>query len=290
MHKLAPTNSGKKQTMSTKPDIDSETFREFELTGWRKVSAEYQEYYSRVTRQTVEPLLDAVGAGQGMRILDVATGPGYVAAAATTRGAVGVGIDFSEPQIELARQQFAGSEFHVSDAEDLPFPDQDFDGVVINFGVLHFPQPEVAISEAFRVLRKGGRLAFTVWAASEVSKAFDIVERALKTHGNLDLPLPKGPYLYRFSDPEECSRVLLAAGFDNPTSTLVNSVWRFPAPETLFEAVSSAGVRMTSVLNLQTPAALENIRAQMRNDCAKYVSGDMIELPMGAILSTANKT
>jgi len=275
--------------MTPSTDIDPEAFREFELTGWRKVSAEYQEYYSRVTRQSVEPLLDKVGTGPSLRILDVATGPGYAAAAATARGAQGVGIDFSEPQIELAREQFADTEFRVGDAEALPFPDQSFDGVVMNFGILHFPRPEVAISEAFRVLKPGGRLAFTVWATSEVSKAFAIVEGALKKHGNLDLPIPKGPNLYRFSDPEECGRVLAAAGFNNPTSDLINTVWRFPTPEALFSAVSSAGVRITSVLNMQTPEALAKIQTQMREDCMAYKNGEMFDLPMGCILSSATK-
>jgi SAM-dependent methyltransferase len=275
--------------MASDAGIDPEAFREFEREGWRKVSQEYQDYYSRVTRQTVEPLLDTIGAGAGHRILDVASGPGYAAAAATAREAQGVGIDFSEPQIDLARQQFPDTEFHVGDAENLPFPDESFDGVVMNFGVLHFPRPEVALSEACRVLKPGGRIAFTVWATSDISSAFKIAERALRAHANLDLPLPEGPHLYRFSDPEECRVKLLEAGFSDPKTTLVNTVWRLPSPSALYDAVGSAGVRMTSIFNLQTPEALAKIQEQMREDCTTYETDSGIELPMGAMLSSGTK-
>lgn len=275
--------------MAPAKPIEPEAFREFERTGWEKVSQEYHDYYSRVTRQTIEPLLDAVDSGPGHRVLDVATGPGYGAAAAADRGAHGVGLDFSEPQIVMAKEQFPNAEFHVGDAEDLPFPDGDFDAVIMNFGILHFPRPEVAVAEAFRVLKPGGRLAFAVWATSKISMAFRVIERALKAHGNLDLPIPGGPHPYRFSDPDECAQVLSAAGFENPASELVHTVWRLPSPDALYEAVSTAGVRMTSVLELQTPDALDRIRTQMREDCTAYLKGDGIEIPMAALLSSATK-
>lgn len=275
--------------MAPAKPIEPEAFREFERSGWEKVSQEYQDHYSRVTRQTVEPLLDTVGAGSGLRILDVATGPGYGAAAASERGAIGVGIDFSEPQIVMARKQFPNVEFHVGDAEDLPFPDGDFDAVIMNFGILHFPRPEVAVAEAFRVLKPGGRLAFAVWATSEISMAYRVVEGALRAHGNLDLSIPGGPHPYRFSDPEECSRVLLGAGFENPNSVIIDTVWSLPSPDALYQAVSTAGVRMTSILELQTPDALERIRAHMREGCSAYEKDGGIEIPMGAVLSSATK-
>src|ERR671933_523234 len=63
-------------------DAASSGFRDFEHAGWEGAAAAYAEYWGPLTRQAVEPLLDAVGAGPGVRLLDVATGPGYVAAGA----------------------------------------------------------------------------------------------------------------------------------------------------------------------------------------------------------------
>ena len=58
-----------------------------------------------------------------MRVLDVATGPGYVAGAAAASGATVVGLDFSPPMIAEARRRYPDIEFHEGDAEALPFDD-----------------------------------------------------------------------------------------------------------------------------------------------------------------------
>src|SRR6185437_15992454 len=119
--------------------LDPAAFRDFEHAGWTSNVSEYEAAFARITRQAVGPLLDAVHLRRGARLLDVATGPGYVAAAAAERGAKAVGIDFQE-----------------GDAEAIGFPDGGFDAVVINFGMLHLARPERAIAEAARVLKPGG--------------------------------------------------------------------------------------------------------------------------------------
>ncbi len=161
--------------------------------------------------------------------------------------------------------------------------------MIMNFGILHFPRPEVAVAEAHRVLKPGGKLAFAVWATSEISMAYKVIEGALRAHADLDLPIPGGPHPYRFSDPEECNRVMSDAGFQDYVFKIVNTVWRLPSADALFQAVSTAGVRMTSILDLQTPETLERIRYQMKADCAKYEKDGSTDIPMGAVMSSATK-
>ena len=81
-----------------------------------------------------------------------------------------------------------------------------FDVVVSNFGVLHFADPERFFTEAGRVLRPGGRLAFTVWAQTDDS-IFAIAANAVAAHG-VAVTLPDGPPFFRFSDRDECVRTL----------------------------------------------------------------------------------
>lgn len=66
-----------------------QSFQEFERAGWENpgVVAGYHEHMSGITTQSVDDLLDAAGVGKGSRVLDVATGAGYVAGAAARRGA-----------------------------------------------------------------------------------------------------------------------------------------------------------------------------------------------------------
>jgi ubiquinone/menaquinone biosynthesis C-methylase UbiE len=107
-----------------------------------------------------------------MRVLDVASGPGYIAAGAEARGAHAIGIDFAADMVAEARRRYPKIEFREGDAENLAFDTASFDAVVCAFGILHIADPDRAIAEAFRVLRPDGRFAFTVWAGPRPARFF----------------------------------------------------------------------------------------------------------------------
>ncbi len=88
-----------------------------------------------------------------------------------------------------------------------------FDAVTINFGVLHLARPELALAEAYRVLKPNGRLAFTVWAPPPASRAFGLILDNVRRLGNPDVPLPAGPPFFQYSDPTVARQRLEAVGF-----------------------------------------------------------------------------
>lgn len=274
--------------MTVQP-VDPDAFRAFEHAGWENIPTQYHDAFSDLTSQAIRPLLDAVGVRSGVRLLDVATGPGYVAAAAARRGAGVVGVDFSAAMLAEARRQHPGVEFQEGDAEALPFPDSSFDAVVMNFGLLHLGRPEQALAEARRVLRSGGKVGFTVWAWPEEARGFGIVLRAIQTHGSMTVALPPGPPFFRFSDPEECRRVLGDAGFVTPQVMLVPQVWRLRSPDALFEIMQGSTVRTAGLLRAQSSQVLDAIRAEIRDAAASHQRGDTVELPMPAVLASASK-
>jgi ubiquinone/menaquinone biosynthesis C-methylase UbiE len=100
----------------------SQSFAEFERAGWEDPSIVigYDEHLSVVTRQSNLALLDAAGVHTGSRVLDVATGAGYVAGAAFQCGADVVGTDFSIAQVNLARGRHPAVRVEQADAEALP--------------------------------------------------------------------------------------------------------------------------------------------------------------------------
>jgi 2-polyprenyl-3-methyl-5-hydroxy-6-metoxy-1,4-benzoquinol methylase len=63
--------------------------------GWHRQAPNYDDRAGRMTREAVVPLLDAVGARSGLRLLDVCCGPGYLTAEATARGLSVTGIDIA---------------------------------------------------------------------------------------------------------------------------------------------------------------------------------------------------
>ena len=269
--------------------LEPEKFRSFEHAGWQEIPSGYHEAFGSLTSQAIEPLLDAVRLKKGMSFLDIASGPGYVAAAAAKRGATVLGIDFSTAMVAQAKQLHAGIDFREGDAEKLALGNNLFDGAAMNFGILHLGQPELALIEAHRVLRSGGRFAFSVWAKPEETVGFNIVLRAVELHGEPRVELPEGPPFFRYSDPDECTRGLLVAGFESPATTKVPQVWRLPAGDGLFNAMKDSTVRTAGLLRAQKPTVLIKIRDEMRSALEKFTKGDVVELPMPAWISSGIK-
>ncbi|MEX3639582.1 class I SAM-dependent methyltransferase [Paraburkholderia sp. BR14320] len=265
-------------------------FSTFEHEGWERVAQAYHEYFGDLTAQSNQAILETLCIRRGARFLDVACGPGYLAAAAALCGADVAGVDFSVAMVDKARRVFPPLEFRVGDAEDLPFPDESFSAVGISFGMLHFAHPERALAEALRVLRPDGRIAFTEWATPNKAVGFEMVLRAIEQHGTTDVPLPPGPALFRFSDWQESKHMLLETGFVQPEMRELDLTLVLHAPNTPFHALLRGGVRFSALLHAQTPAALAAIERAVARDAEAYRSdnGDL-RLPMSCILASAVK-
>ncbi len=268
-----------------------QSFREFEQAGWEdaRVVAKYHEHLSGITIQSVDALLDAAGICSGSRVLDVATGAGYIAAAAAQRGADTMGIDFSAAQVRTARARYPSVRFDQADAEALPFDPATFDAVVNGFGMCHLANPGVALREAFRVLKRGGSVAFTVWDMPEHAVGLGAVYAAIRAHGSIEVGLPTGPNFFLFSDPEYSLTALVSAGFVSPSCRPVPQVWRISHPDHVFDAITEGTVRAAATLRAQSPSAREAIRAALRDNIAAHKRGADFEIPMPAILAAAVK-
>jgi SAM-dependent methyltransferase len=273
--------------MSAAP-YDPVAFRKFEHDGWERLSEGYHQNWEALTIQAVPRMLTATAVAKGTHVLDVACGPGYVSGAAAAWGATTTGIDFSENMIAVAQRNFPAFNFQTADAEALPLPGASFDVVLINFGVLHFPDPEKALSEAYRVLKPGGRLSFTNWAKSKES-GIAIAMQAIIDKGALEVGLPTGTPLYRFADPDECKSVLGAIGFTNIACTEIPLSWRLPRPDMLMETFQLATARMSGLLRAQDPDVLPDISTAMAERCAPYDQGGVTILPMPAVLTIGEK-
>ena len=270
-------------------ESERRAFGAFEKRGWNTAADPYHRHFGALTRQSSEALLDAACVQAGRNVLDVATGPGYVAASARRRGADVIGLDFSPVQIEIARKTYPDIEFQQGDAENLLFEAGRFDAVVMGFCLVHLPNAERAIAEAFRVLKPGGYFAATVWANPAPGTAYDIVLGAIERHG-AKVDLPSGPPFFRFADPEEAGRVLAAAGFVEPRTQLVPQHWRHASPDDLFAAFTEGTVRAAAVLRAQPEQVREKIRLAVREGVLKLgqVDGDYV-IPAPAAVSSGRK-
>lgn len=119
------------------------------------------------TTPAAATLVNYAGVKAGEKVLDVACGTGVVAITAARRGASVKGLDLAPALVAEARRNAAlidsPVEFTEGDAENLPYRDGEFDVVLSQFGHMFAPRPDVAVREMLRVLKPGGRIAFSTW-------------------------------------------------------------------------------------------------------------------------------
>jgi SAM-dependent methyltransferase len=264
------------------------TFKSVEHAGWNARATSYDDITAIITNYGIVPLLDAAGIAAGQKVLDVCCGTGLVAAAAMERGAMVTAIDIAEDMIMAARAKGLPADFRVGDAEALAFPAASFDRVVCNFGLFHVPEPDKAIAEAARVLRPGGRYAFTTWCGPEVSPIQRIIPEAIKVHGKLDVGLPPAPPPYRLADRSESEHAMRAAGFTDVVFADVAAVLEWPLAE-IMDFIEKGLVRATMLLFAQTPQARQRIKQAIERDFAVYAVGGKLRLPVPALVVAGEK-
>jgi SAM-dependent methyltransferase len=268
--------------------VEAEAIRAFEHVGWQRAAAHYGESFAPATAPFIPALLDAASISQGMRVLDVACGPGYAASAAADRGAAAEGLDFSAAMVGVARAMYPSIAVTEGDAEDLPHPDGAFDAVVSNFGLHHVPRPVATLAQAKRVLLAGGRVAFTVWAAPADNVAWGLVFDAITRHGTASAtqaPPPGGS----FNRSQDCLNALAQAGFAEPAARVVGAEWAVASARDLLAALSAGTVRMAALIAAQNASTLPAIAADIERNAARYRNGDRLRIPIAAILGHGRK-
>jgi SAM-dependent methyltransferase len=221
-------------------------------------------------------------------VLDLACGPGHVAAAAAARGASAAGLDFSSAMVAVAQAAYPAVDFAQGDVEALPYPDHSFDAVVANFGMHHFPRPAAALDEIARVLEPGGRVAFTTWAQPEDNVAWRLVFDAVMRHGDVNAaksPPPGGS----INTPDACRDALAQAGFDEPQVELLRRAWPLRSARDLLDALAQGTARMAALLAAQSPAAMPAIEADIARQAASYRDADWLRIPTAALLARGRK-
>jgi SAM-dependent methyltransferase len=177
-------------------------------------------------RPLFEAVLDAAGAGPGIRLLDVGCGSGLALVLAQERGATTSGLDISPALLAIARDRLPGADLREGDMEELPFEDASFDATT---GVNAFQfagDPRHALREAARVTRPGGRVVASLFAAPERSQG-TIAHEAMSALVPPEQAADHAPYA--LSAPGNLEAALAGAGLHVTDHGEVVCHWRYPS-------------------------------------------------------------
>jgi SAM-dependent methyltransferase len=271
--------------------MDPEAFRRFEQIGHDRLAATYDDFFAANTARAVEPLLDGAGVRDGSVVLDVACGPGHVAAAAARRGARVTGVDLSAEMVAVAARAHPEIRFRKGDAEALPFDAGIFGAVVCNFGLGHFPRPEVALKEMARVLAPGGRLALTWWDRPERSRINGVFFDAVAAAGaQPPADLPPGPPPFLFSEDAALAGLLRGAGLAEASVTTLGWTHHATTLDAWWDGGLGGMLRIGSVVRGQPPDMRRRVRAAFERLATAYaLDAGGYDIPNSAKLAVGTK-
>jgi SAM-dependent methyltransferase len=248
--------------------------------GWEKLRKTIWEASAHVGAQ----LVDAVDPRPGEIVLELAAGigdTGFAAAELVAPGGHVISSDFSPAMVEAARRRAAelgvvGVEFRVLDAQALDLDEDSVDAVVCRWGYMLMPDPSAALRETRRVLRPGGRLAFSVWGAPAENPWAAIPARTLVDAGHMDPPRPDMPGIFALSDPARIEALVADALFLPPSIVEVRMQWPFDSFDDYWAFVLEKVGALAMVI-AQLPAGEQNVvRASVRDVLGSRADGPFV--------------
>lgn len=273
--------------------IDEYRRRSYEL--WQQMAGRWErgrQVLSATFRPTSEWLVDRVAPEPGQTLLDLAAGTGetgfLAAGRLEDRGRL-ICSDFAPQMVEAARRTaqalgITNAEFRVLDAERLKLADASVDGVVCRFGYMLMGDPGVALRETRRVLRDGGRLAFSVFGEPQRNPWMTVARDVVARRGHLPPPDPVEPGLFSMSDPERIRALLTEAQFAVSEIDEMAVDFRFADADALWAYTSELqGPIALAIARLDDDERMA-VRAAIEDGFAGFRSDDGYELP-GLVLN-----
>ena len=274
-------------TSSSSPEFDRRRFKNLERAGYNLIAERYAA--ASALRDTLHAaLLEAAELAPGQAVLDLASGPGLLARGALPRVSPGgrvIASDQADAMLVESRRQHSGILHAAADAECLPYVDGCFDRVLCGLGLMFFPDEVLALSEMRRVLRPGGRIAVSVWAAAA---QVPLVECALACMRRL-LPAPKVARLsvFRLGEPERLSALLDAARFKEVRVAVCALVSDFKNADEYWQAFLDLAGGSAASLGRLPPATQGELRSGVAQELAPYRGVDGYRLVSQVLIATA---
>jgi trans-aconitate methyltransferase len=192
--------------------------------------------------------------------------------------------DFTPEMVAAARRRaeeldVRNAEFRVLDAERMNLETDSVDGILCRWGYMLMIDPPAAFAETRRVLRPGGRLAFSVWAARERNPALSLVGGVLESQGHIPPPDPEAPSAFAMADPGRIRELVVGAGFAELEIEEVTFRWPFAEKDAYWRYVTETSASSLPVLRALSHEVQNKVREQVHEVARPYRSGEGYDFP-----------
>jgi len=267
-----------------------ETARKQSRAAWGAVASGWyaqREELWKASRPVSEWLVRRLDPKPGDTVLELAAGladTGLMAAPLVGESGRVIVTDFTSEMVAAARQQaeelgVQNAEFRVLDAERMDLKTDSVDGVFCRWAYMLMIDPPAAFAETRRVLRPGGRLAFSVWAARERNPALSLVGGVLESQGHISPPDPKALSAFAMADPGRLRELVVGAGFDVPEIEEVTFRWLFADRDGYWRYVTDTSASSSFILRSLPPEEQAKVREQVHEVARQFQSGEGYDFP-----------
>ncbi len=276
--------------------FDAIRYKEIERAVYSKTAESYSKFGGAIFESMASPLLKGVNLKSGYRVLDVACGigiPSLDAARSVLPGGSVVGIDLAPGMVEFARKRASdiglpNIEFQEGDAEKLPFSEASFNVVLCHLGLIHFTDRLQALREMFRVLRKGGLLAISVWSTLERTLVIGIVSKAVAELWP-GAVVPGAPSWFDLGGEGILERFLSDACFKSIQINRYDFPLKVDDSEAYWKTVLGVSGRLQMLLSNIPPDVAREIEAKARTEAEKYRKGAFHLIPCEEVVAWGKK-
>lgn len=238
--------------------------------------------------QLASPVAETAELRRGDKVLDVACGTGVVAREALRRVAPSgevTGLDLNPGMLAVARRLESGVTWREGRAEELPFSEGTFDAVTCQFGLMFFPDRPRAISEMWRVLRPGGRLAAAVWGRIEDAPGYVALGHLLRRRVGEDAAREiDAPFV--LGDDKAFAALFDEAGVRGVAVRTYRGEARFPSLEEWIHVE----VRGWTLAEQVSEAQYAELLSDARRELAVFLRPDgTVRFPVSALIASATR-
>ena len=270
--------------------MNKDEFRSASKEVWDKMAEGWdanREYMWETSKPVGEWLVEKLDPRNGQTLLELAAGvgdTGFVAARLVGDEGRLISTDFAPSMVEGARRRagelgITNVEFRVMDAEHMDLDNESVDGVLCRWGYMLMSDPGAALMETRRVLKRGGRLCFSVFAQADQNPWAALPAKALVEGGLMEAPSPESPGILALGDKERLTELLSEAGFSGHIIEEVPITWRHRDFDGYWRFLTEVAGAIAALIESLPPEEQAAARETIRSVVSEFQTESEIALP-----------